>query len=248
MPWFKVDDKIHSHKKPARAGLPSMGLWVLAGSWCAENFRTEGFIPDYITARLDPEYATHAAALVAAGLWIVAEHDGDQGWRFHDWLKFQPSVEQVEEERRKARERMQNIRSGSGSVRPNKDRTSPSVTAKYNDPVPVPVLPSEVRGARASRGTRIPDGFAVTDDMREWAAGKGWGHLDLDDITESFVDYWRSVPGAKGVKLDWIATWHNWVKRDAGNAKVRPLRSEQEHKPVGIDMNNPANWRVTSND
>ncbi len=29
---------------------------------------------------------------------------------------------------------------------------------------------------------------------------------------ERFRDYWRSVPGAKGRKLDWAATWRNWVR------------------------------------
>jgi hypothetical protein len=29
---------------------------------------------------------------------------------------------------------------------------------------------------------------------------------------ERFADYWRAVPGAKGRKTDWLATWRNWVR------------------------------------
>lgn len=29
MPWFKVDDKIHSHPKARRAGLAAMGLSLI---------------------------------------------------------------------------------------------------------------------------------------------------------------------------------------------------------------------------
>jgi uncharacterized protein YdaU (DUF1376 family) len=29
---------------------------------------------------------------------------------------------------------------------------------------------------------------------------------------EQFKDYWTSVAGQKGVKLDWFATWRNWVR------------------------------------
>lgn len=83
--------------------------------------------------------------------------------------------------------------------------------------------PSENRqgttnGAR-KRGTRIPDIFRVTPEMREWAAQQGWSHLDLDGITAGFVDYWLGVPGAKGVKLDWPATWRNWVRRKAEDSR-----------------------------
>ena len=83
------------------------------------------------------------------------------------------------------------------------------------------------RGAVApdprKRGTRIPDGFAVTNDMRTWAKGKNLDHLDLDGITEEFVDYWRGVPGSKGVKLDWTGTWRNWIRRKGDDAKVRTI-------------------------
>lgn len=29
-----------------------------------------------------------------------------------------------------------------------------------------------------------------------------------------FCDYWKSVPGKKGVKLDWFATWRNWCRKE----------------------------------
>ena len=36
--------------------------------------------------------------------------------------------------------------------------------------------------------------------------------LDLKLETHAFRDYWRSVPGAKGKKSDWDATWRNWIR------------------------------------
>jgi hypothetical protein len=44
---------------------------------------------------------------------------------------------------------------------------------------------------------------------------------------EQFVDYWTSVPGAKGRKLDWAATWRNWMRKahqDRGG-RQRPVRA-----------------------
>src|SRR5205814_92454 len=28
-----------------------------------------------------------------------------------------------------------------------------------------------------------------------------------------FRDYWIALPGAKGLKADWPATWRNWIRR-----------------------------------
>lgn len=65
-----------------------------------------------------------------------------------------------------------------------------------------------------TRGTRIPDDFAMTPEMIAWGQ-ENYPQLDGQAITAEFVDYWRGVPGAKGVKIDWIATWRNQVRRVA---------------------------------
>jgi hypothetical protein len=62
-----------------------------------------------------------------------------------------------------------------------------------------------------SKGSRLPDDFAITDDMREWARAKA-PRCGVTDH-EAFVDYFRAAPGAKGVKLDWPATWRNWMRK-----------------------------------
>lgn len=48
--------------------------------------------------------------------------------------------------------------------------------------------------------------------MRLWAKEHVPG-LGLEQATEEFADYWRGVAGAKGVKLDWVATWRNDMRR-----------------------------------
>ena len=39
MTWFKVDDKFHSHRKVAALGadVAALSLWVVAGSWSADQ-------------------------------------------------------------------------------------------------------------------------------------------------------------------------------------------------------------------
>jgi len=211
-----VDDKLHSHRKAVRAGVQAMGLWVLAGSWSADHLQ-DGFIPDYMAQRIDPDAELHAAELVAAGLWFASEKGGEQGWQFHGWDEFQPTKEAVEAKREAARERMARVRGnrkdGSLEVRANNERTSQEVRL-----TPAHPSPSQPKESTRKRGTRIPEGFAVDDAMREWAKAEGFGHLDLEAITVEFADYWVGVAGVKGVKLDWVATWRNWIRRKAADA------------------------------
>jgi hypothetical protein len=120
VPWFWVDDKLHDHHKARRAGVEAMGLWVLAGSWCAEQRAADadGFVPADVAYRWGGRKTDALAErLVDAGLWEPATVRGEDGWRFHDWtgddgVGWQKSLETVESERTAARERMRRLRAG----------------------------------------------------------------------------------------------------------------------------------------
>jgi hypothetical protein len=60
------------------------------------------------------------------------------------------------------------------------------------------------------RATRIPEPFLLTSEMKEWAAART-PSIDLLLETEKFVNYWRAKSGRDATKLDWPATWRNWV-------------------------------------
>ncbi len=102
MTWFKVDDKLHTHVKAMRAGLDAMGLWALAGSYCAGH-ENGGVVEREQVSRLSgrrgPELARR---LVEAGLWKLHA----LGWEFHDWGSYQPSKETLAAKRRSGAERV----------------------------------------------------------------------------------------------------------------------------------------------
>jgi hypothetical protein len=43
--------------------------------------------------------------------------------------------------------------------------------------------------------------------------------INPEKTFERFHDFWIAIPGARGKKLDWFATWRNWV-RDEDTRKV----------------------------
>lgn len=119
MPWFRVDDQLHAHPKPNKAGLAAMGLWTLAGSHCM-SYLTDGVVERW-WVESKPHGVELAARLVAAGLW----HEHQDGWVFHDWEEFQPTREQILAERGAAVERMRKVRANrKANVQPNTQEVS----------------------------------------------------------------------------------------------------------------------------
>lgn len=49
--------------------------------------------------------------------------------------------------------------------------------------------------------------------------------MDLRREHARFIDYWLSVPGARGRKLDWPATWRNWMRTAWDNHEARQRRA-----------------------
>jgi hypothetical protein len=79
--------------------------------------------------------------------------------------------------------------------------------------------------SKEKRGTRLPDDFYPDATAQELAEKLKLTASESQEAFENFLDYWRSVPGAKGVKLDWQATFRNWLRNSASRRKPHGQRS-----------------------
>lgn len=70
------------------------------------------------------------------------------------------------------------------------------------------------------RGSRLSQDFIFPSD---WLVFCKQERPDLQPVQtfEKFKDYWIAQAGQKGVKLDWFATWRNWV-RNTNAPKANP--------------------------
>ena len=160
MAWIRLDDQFATHPKLVTVGPVAAWLWACGLSYAA-RYLTDGFIPtkalDCLGAS-DEEYEIPmkmARRLEAVGLWDPVEG----GWQIHDYLDYQPSRDEVEEQREQRREAGKIGGRTAGRGRPKANDRRPAYPAPIKtgvngqaniSPVPVPVpVPEEKEKARA---------------------------------------------------------------------------------------------------
>lgn len=119
MPWVKLDDRFHDDPRVKTAFMECQGsvaLHVMALTYSAAHL-LDGHIPEVWVKATMPAPSSRrkaVAALVDAGLW--APENG--GWLVRNYLKFNPSRAQVEEQRARDAERKARGRSSVSRLRP----------------------------------------------------------------------------------------------------------------------------------
>jgi uncharacterized protein YdaU (DUF1376 family) len=77
---------------------------------------------------------------------------------------------------------------------------------------------TSIDAAKATKGTR----FNLDAIPEDWIlfCKKERSDLNPTVVFDGFKDYWSSVAGQKGVKLDWSATWRNWIRNQKAGISV----------------------------
>ncbi len=71
----------------------------------------------------------------------------------------------------------------------------------------------EPAAKRAGRGARLPADWKPDAEQIDFCKAER-PDLNPDTTAARFRDYWIAQPGARGTKLDWPATWRNWVRNE----------------------------------
>jgi hypothetical protein len=239
--WLKVDDNFASHPKTVDLSWAAKGVWVHYGSWCAAHPQQGGYVPEGLLKK-DRVPRKAIEELLASGLWESEEG----GVRYHDWDQYQPSAQDARE-KKKSRSEAAKL---AADARWGKRDGSYAIDATYathdathmrshdanamrqnapdpTRPDPKASLSNESDSAPPKRrGSRVPEDFTITAELREWAK-RETPLVNVDQKLGEWMDYWRGVAGATGVKLDWQATWRNgmkkqqqWAERDRATAPV----------------------------
>lgn len=216
MPWARLDDRFPTNRKVALLSDAAFRLYVTAICWSTENL-TDGVIR---TKELRVVANVRAAGrraqeLVDAGLW---EQTPD-GWVIHDFAEYQPTAEQVREDRAAAAARQKRWRDKKKGTPPGPPRGDASGTGAPAAPDPGP--------APAAGDRRVPNapidedgGFRLTDAMRRWATNTV-PNVDIEHSTRQFVSHYRATGTSR---RSWPDAWQKWLRDDAQRGAGRPVQ------------------------
>jgi uncharacterized protein YdaU (DUF1376 family) len=119
---------------------------------------------------------------------------------------------------------------------PDESQNNPNQEPRTNNHKPI---------KENKKGSRLSQDWFLTKSLGDWATLER-PDLDVRQVAEQFKDYWIAQPGQKGVKLDWDATWRNWV-RNTKAVKANPadigrvtVPSSNEPDPVLLKIKEDA--------
>ena len=102
---------------------------------------------------------------------------------------------------------------GSKGGRPKKSHRKPTAnpTQSQKKPNQEPITNNQEPYKERTRGSRLSADFVLPTEWADWAKQER-PDLDLRSVGEQFRDYWSAKAGSGSTKLDWQATWRNWVR------------------------------------
>jgi uncharacterized protein YdaU (DUF1376 family) len=93
-----------------------------------------------------------------------------------------------------------------------------------------PITNNQEPIVKATKGSRLSTDFELPETWTEFCQTER-PDLNPQKVFDSFKDYWVAKAGSQGVKLDWQATWRNWV-RNQNIAKPLVNRFDVAHVTV----------------
>jgi hypothetical protein len=77
----------------------------------------------------------------------------------------------------------------------------------------------------------LPNSYRLPDDWQPKESDitimeEHFPSIDIKLETHAFKDYWRAIPGTKGKKSDWDATWRNWIRNSYKRQKPQSKNTD----------------------
>ena len=224
--FFKLHNGFPEHPKTIELSDKAFRQLIEAWCYCSRNLNDGYLTKSQFLRFFSPK---SRGELIAVG--FIREEENQ--YIMHDYLKHQQSAKEVAD----LRERRRQAGAKGGKAKANglaSAKQMPEQTPSKSLPdtdIDTDLDTSPPKGGvPRRRGTRLQEDFQVTPDMRLWASHKA-PHADIGIETEKFINFWVAKTGRDATKLDWVATWRNWML----NARpTQPGQQRMDHSSRGI--------------
>lgn len=93
---------------------------------------------------------------------------------------------------------------------------------------------------KTNRGSRLATTWQLPDEWLEWTLKEKPNLVphEIEAEAKRFKDFWIACAGQKAVKMDWAATWRNWVRSTNSFSKDRrssPVQKRDEISKAAIE-------------
>ncbi len=100
---------------------------------------------------------------------------------------------------------------------------------------PKEITPNPSLRSETKRGTRLSADWVLPAGWGRWAVGEGFEERAIRIEADKFRDFWCSKAGKDATKLDWEATWRNWMRnvpksRNLGTPPQKPKSDFMQHQ------------------
>ena len=193
-PWFRLYSEFaHDPKIQMLSEAMQRRYVMLLCLRCSETLETLHETEIAFQLRLDE------AQLLETKQLFISKKFIDENWKILNWDKRQfvsdSSTERVARHRQKKKQ-------ASNATETLQQRPSNAIDTETD---------TDKKQNNRKVGSRLSKDLLFT---AEWLVFCKQERPDLQPLRtfEQFKDYWVAQPGQKGVKLDWDATWRNWVR------------------------------------
>jgi uncharacterized protein YdaU (DUF1376 family) len=100
---------------------------------------------------------------------------------------------------------------------------------------------------KTQRGSRLPTNWSLPEDWKAWAENER-PDLLINKVADSFKDFWISKPGSGGNKLNWEATWRNWIRSQSAPKQAFANKYDVAHVTTPPPPNQDAALRKIEED
>lgn len=218
----------------------------------ARKYMTDGVIPKRFANRVATDSLSELLANDADSPSLIDLGDGT--YLLHGYADMNETRAEIE---RRSRANTENGRRGGLAKKRLANRTAKRVAtdslsekgsenvAETETETETDISLSKERDSRAKRGSRLqPDWTPSPESIAK--IRDECPTVDSQREHPAFIDYWIAQPGQKGVKLDWDATWRNWMRRKQGDVAGKKLTPTERAAQTAAAGRRVAGQQVTS--